>query len=49
LIVETFILLCVAKLAALVALFKWVILPNKRSVNSAKKEKVADKVKDYNW
>jgi hypothetical protein len=39
LIVETFILLCVAKLAALVALLKFVVLPNKRSVNSVEKEK----------
>jgi hypothetical protein len=41
LIAETFILLCVAKLATLVALLKLVILPNKRSANSAEKEKVA--------
>jgi hypothetical protein len=41
LIAETFILLCVAKLAALVALLKFVVLPNKRSANSIEKEKAA--------
>jgi hypothetical protein len=35
-IFETFILLCVAKLAALIALIKLVIMPNKRSGSSAK-------------
>jgi hypothetical protein len=43
LIIETFILLCVAKLAAVVALLKWIILPNKRSVNSAEKDTAAGK------